>query len=456
MSQTTKKTGDLMERKVTVVTKNGEKIKINYLISDSGGQGDVYHVTLNGKNYAMKWYCKSPEDVIGGDQYGTIMGIHGEAKKPSDKFIWPLIVVTEQDPKPGKRFGYLMELLPDGYYEMLDFLRMDGDEKAVRFQSYNAMLVAGMNIAAAMQKLHLRGLSYKDLNPKNFMFHPATGDVLVVDNDNVSVDGKPCSVKGTKGYMAPEIPRSKYQKSPTRETDFFSLAVILYRLFFVDHPMEGKLWEKVAVCTDGAEDFLYAIKPVFHFDPKNNTNRPTDVFAPNALIRWKAMPQELKALFITSFTEGIDQPGKRLPENAWISTIAKTRDKLIRVVFAPGDQREQFVNFEDSRSVPNRCLGLKIGSNRIALYPQKAIYEISVDGNVHNYGKMLAGITYNKQLDSLMIRNMSDEIWRGYSPRTKQLTNVGKGQEYPIFPGVMIEFHKENPRIIGEIFNAKQ
>ena len=213
MSQTAKKTGELMKNKVTVVAANNEKVKLNYLISDKGGQGDVYHTTFRGKDYAMKWYCKNPDDVIGGDQYDTIMGIHGEEKKPSDKFIWPLIVVTEQNPEPGKQFGYLMELLPDGYYEMNDFLRMDSDEGAVRFQSYNAMLVAGMNIAAAMQKLHLRGLSYKDLNPKNFMFHPVTGDVLVVDNDNVSVDGKPCTVKGTPGYMAPEIPRSKYKNS---------------------------------------------------------------------------------------------------------------------------------------------------------------------------------------------------------------------------------------------------
>ena len=358
---------------------------------------------------------------------------------------------TEENPCDGKQFGYLMELLPENYYEMDDYLRMDGDASAVRFKSYNAMMVAGMNIAYAMQKLHLKGYSYKDLNPKNFALNPENGDALIIDNDNVSVDDGPCTVKGMKGYMAPEIPRSKYKKSPTRETDYYSLAVILYRLFFVDHPMDGKLWEKVALCTDEVEEFLYSLKPVFHFDPKNESNRPTEVYAPNVMCRWRAMPQEIRKLFVNAFTEGINYPGKRSPEGVWINTIAKCRDKLIRL----NATREQFINFDDVRSVPPRCLGIKIGSHKVALYPKKAVYQISVDGNHHQYGTMMAGITYNQQLDSLMIRNLTNHIWRGWSPKTRQLTDIGHGDEYPIFPGVMIEFQKENPRIIGEVFDAK-
>lgn len=451
MEKSNKKRGELIEKGVKVVSSGNAQVKVNYLISDAGGQGDVYHVSFNGHDYAMKWYCKNVDDVIGGQQYDTISDICGEDKRPSEKFIWPLFLVTEENPGKGKQFGYLMELLPENYYEMNDYLRMDGDASAVRFKSYNAMLVAGMNIAYDMQKLHLKGYSYKDLNPKNVALNPETGDALIIDNDNVSVDGSLCTVKGMKGYMAPEIPRSKYKKSPTRETDYYSLAIILYRLFFVDHPMEGKLWEKVALCTDEVEEFLYAIKPVFHFDPKNESNRPTEVYAPNAICRWRAMPQEIRMLFIKAFTEGIDHPGKRDPEGAWINTIAKCRDKLIRL----NAEREQFVNFDDVRSIPPRCLGIKIGGHRVALYPQKAIYQISVDGNQHQYGKIIGGITYNKQLDSLMIRNMTNTTWRGWSPKTKQLSDIPSGKEYPISLGVMIEFQKENPRIVGEIFDAR-
>ncbi len=448
MSTVGKKKGELIAHGTAVVTSNNARVTINHLISDSGGQGDVYHVTFRGHDYALKWYCKHPEDVIGGVQYQTISKICGEDKKTSSKFIWPLILVTETEPSDGKKFGYLMELLPEGYFEMEAFLRMDNDARAVRFKNYNAMLVAGMNIAAAMQKIHLKGWSYKDLNPKNFAIHPETGDILVVDNDNVSVDGDLCSVKGTKGYMAPEIPESNYQKNPTRETDYYSLAMILYRLFFVDHPMEGKAWEKYPLCTDKGEDHLYAINPVFHFDPQDDSNRPTEVYAPNALSRWRMFPTELRELFLKTFTEGIKQPKKRPPENAWIRMISKTRDKRIRI----NPEREQFVNFENQKSVLRRCLGLEIGKKKIALYPKKAVYQISIDGNDHQYLEMAGGITYNKELDKLMMRNLTKTVWRGYSPDTNQVTDIGKNQEFPLYPGVRIEFQNGKPSIVGKVF----
>ena len=449
MSMGGKNKGDVIEKGIVIVDRNNSKVAVNYLISDAGGQGDVYHVTFKGHDYAMRWYCKHTDDVIGGAQYTTISRICGEDKRPGGQFIWPLILVTEENPENGKRFGYLMELLPGGVHEMDDFLRMDGDPKAVRFKNYNSMLVAGMNFAAAMQRLHLKGLSYKDLNPKNFAIDPENGDVLVVDNDNVSIDGDLCSVKGTKGYMAPEIPRSNYRQNPGRETDYYSLATVLYRLFFVDHPMEGKAWADYPLCTDQVEDYLYAINPVFHFDPDDDSNRPTEVYAPNAGMRWRAMPQELRNLFVRTFTDGVDQPGARPPENEWIATIAKTRDKLIRLK----PDREQFVNFSDPRSIPQRCLGLKIGNNTIAVYPQKAVYAISIDGNVHQYASVSAGIVYDRNSDRLLIRNLTSRIWRCYSPVSGQLTDVGKGQEYPLEPGVMIEFQRDQPKIVGEIFD---
>lgn len=362
-------------------------------------------------------------------------------------------MVTEENPAKGKRFGYLMNLLPQGYKEMEDYLRKDADPKAARFKSYNAMLVAGMGIAKAMQDLHMKGWSYKDLNPKNFAINPESGDVLVVDNDNVSVDGDLCSVKGMRGYMAPEIPRSNYKLNPSMETDRYSLAVVLYRLFFVDHPMEGKAWEKYPLCTEKVEDYLYAIKPIFHFNPKDDSNRPTSAYAPNVSGRWKAdslFSKELRDTFITALTDGVEKPEKRLPELEWISVLSKTRDRLIR---RSNPERERFVNFENRASIPNGCLAMKIGSKCIALYPQKAIYEFTITGDTKQYAKVDGGIVYDKRIDRLALRNLTDQIWRCYSPKTKQLTDLSKGQEFPLEPGVAIEFHRENPKIIGEIFD---
>jgi len=444
--------GELIENNIRVVDENNTPITINRLISDKGGQGDVYHVTYKGADYALKWYCKHPDDVIGGAQHSTISKIYGENKKPSSRFIWPLFLVTEENPTKGKRFGYLMSLLPSGYSEMEDYLRGDNDPKAARFKSYNAMLVAGMGITKAMQDLHMKGWSYKDLNPKNFAINPETGDVLVVDNDNVSVDGDLCSVKGMRGYMAPEIPRSKYRLNPSMVTDRYSLAIVLYRLFFIDHPMDGKNWSDYPMVTDEVEDYLYSIQPVFHYDPKNDSNRPTPALTPNVEIRWNAKAlysKELRDTFTTALTEGIDNPGKRPTELEWMSVLARTRDRLIR--FPNG--AEQFVNFEDLKSIPPRTLGMKVGSKLIALYPGKAVYEFTLTGDTKQYAKVCAGITYNQQKDCLALRNLTDQIWHCRSPKAGQTVAIGQGQEFPLEPGAMIGIRRENPTIIGEIFD---
>ena len=446
--------GELIARGARLVTADGGEIALDALISDSGGQGDVYRVIYNGHPYALKWYNKHKSDVIGGDLYNNIVRLCA-TRQPSEKFIWPQIPVHEAGAgKNGDRFGYLMELFPSGYSEMSDFLRADGDPRAARFQSYNAMLATGLNVAAAMRELHLSlGMSYKDLNPKNFAFHPETGDILVIDNDNVSADGSPCGVSGMNGYMAPEIQRSKYQLRPYTRTDYYSLAVILFRLFFVDHPMEGRLWRKYPVITDHVEEYFYAMKPVFCFHPKDDSNRPDDVYAPNALRRWSVMPMELRNLFIEAFTDGIDAPNRRPTENAWINAISHARDKLIRIPVNTSRGKnwaEQFVNFEDPSSVPAGCMQLSLSSGfKIAVYPRKAIYEISVDGDAKRYNKIYAGVVYYPDRKRMGIRNLSGHEWNVEKPDGAAI--LKPGQETEIVSNMKIIFQQENERISGAI-----
>ena len=446
-----KREGEIIENGITIVDGNNAEVTVNYLISDAGGQGDVYHVTYKDKDYAMKWYCKHPDDVIGGPQYKIISRICGEENRPSDKIIWPLFLVTEEKPAIGKRFGYLMELIPDNYYDMVDYFRIDGDPKAVCFSSYHAMLNAGLNIAAAMRDIHIRGFVYQDFHPGNIVINPKNGDVFVVDNDNISVGGGLCTVWGTKGYMAPEIHNSNYEVYPAMETDRYSLAVVLYRLFFIDHPLEGKAWEKYPLHTVKVEDYLYAEKPVFHFDPENDSNRPSELYALNAFVRWRAMPKELRNTFTRTFTKGLFHPLERPTEGEWVDVISKARDSLILLE----DGREQFVNFDDIRTVPSGCLGMTICRNVWALYPGKEIYEMSVSRDYRQFAKVYADIVYDKEKDCMMIRNLSDKEWRGFVSETKQLTVISKGQDYEIKPGVMIEFQRDNPKIVGEIFDPR-
>lgn len=90
-------------------------------------------------------------------------------------------------------------------------------------------------------------------------FDPDTGDVLICDNDNVSANGiDNSSVYGTPRFMAPEIVMG--QAKPSRNTDLYSLAVLLFYMFMMGHPLEGKLEAEIKCMDIHAMNKLYGMR----------------------------------------------------------------------------------------------------------------------------------------------------------------------------------------------------
>jgi len=99
---------------------------------------------------------------------------------------------------------------------------------------------------------------------------PQGADTLI-PIENVTVDGEgEAFVDGTPRFMAPEIVRG--EAKPSTQTDLFSLAVLLFYLFMMHHPLNGKReWE--IHCLDlPAMRKLYGTEPVIIFDPNGNSD----------------------------------------------------------------------------------------------------------------------------------------------------------------------------------------
>src|ERR1051325_1345529 len=76
--------------------------------------------------------------------------------------------------------------------------------------SFRALATAGLELANSYLQLHARGLCYRDISFGNAFFDPYTGEILICDNDNVTVDNQSHSaVYGTPRFMAPEIVRGE-------------------------------------------------------------------------------------------------------------------------------------------------------------------------------------------------------------------------------------------------------
>ena len=456
----------------------GEDIKVLELISAEGGQGDVYKVSWKGGNYALKWYNRDgtyqqctkdtqkwscPKnvdqqanlDVVGSAQYDTICNLVRTPNPDPLSFKLPLVVVTEKgavskedEKRKEMLFGYMMELLPDDHFEMKDFLRSSDDPRQKTFASFHAMIWAGMNIVAAIRTLHLKGMSYKDLKPDNIAINPETGHVWMIDCDNISVDGKSCTVNGTRGYMAPEIVRSGFRLAPNIQSDQFSLAIVLFRLFYMDHPMEGKLWKKFPLITEDVEDELYCIHPIYNMNPQDKRNRPDKTYAPNVERRMAILPDVLREGFERTFINGIYNIHGRTPENSWLHILAKARDQL--VFLDPACKDDRVVRFNVKEKIPAGCLRMTIGKggHELALYPMQSIFKDIISGDVGEYNIRIGRAGISK--GTIIIQNLSGHPWEVYDPVAKKIGTVADNRWFRVLPGTQIQFDAVR-KVIGKV-----
>lgn len=182
-----------------------------------GGQGIVYKVDYEGTSFALKWYISECKSAFYANLENNVKN-----GAPNSSFLWPIAITS---PNQYGSFGYIMNLRPKNYEEIGAFMLAK-----THFASPGVLIEAALQICSAFQKLHIAGLSYQDMNDGNFFINPKTGDVLVCDNDNVAPNKVNMGIVGKSGYMAPEIVAK--EAMPDRYTDYFSLAVILFILFY--------------------------------------------------------------------------------------------------------------------------------------------------------------------------------------------------------------------------------
>lgn len=298
----------------TVALLNGKSCEIKKELG-RGGQGIVYQVEYDGRPYALKWYAVNP-----GQKFYQNLCDNASRTAPSPNFVWPLVVTK---PAEGS-FGYIMELRPSNYFDMSDFLL-----KKKEFTTVDAQLNACLQICKAFKDLHAEGLSYQDLNDGNFFIDPKTGDVLICDNDNVVPDNTNMGIIGKAGYLAPEIIEG--DKMPNRYTDYYSLAVCLFILIYMNRPFEGRKY--LSCPCDNNPDFakkLFGYESVFIMDSTDDSNRPVRGFHTNVINRWNIYPKQLQQAFCKTFSkEAQRDPTKRLMESSWIKILLQCRSLLI-------------------------------------------------------------------------------------------------------------------------------
>ncbi|HZK94131.1 MAG TPA: hypothetical protein VFC67_07980 [Prolixibacteraceae bacterium] len=407
----------------------------------SGGQGEVYQVSLQGQFYALKWYY--PKMATAEQKAGLENLIRIGA--PNNKFLWPKFLLTHPD---NNTFGYIMPLRLPQYKGINDLMRRRVEP------SFKALALAGVHLANSFLKLHAKGLCYRDISFGNLFFDPITGDIQICDNDNVTTNLDPfVSILGTPRFTAPEIVRG--EAHPSTSTDLFSLAVLMHYMLFVHHPLEGAQEAKIHAFDLPAMTNLYGKNPIYIYDPINITNRPVPGLHDNAIEFWKTYPTFIKQVFIDAFTIGLN-PNTRVMETVWRDNMARLRDSLIYCSCGAENFHDSTIYESTGRTticwscrkpttLPPR---LKVGKFLIMLNADTMLYPFHVDNSIGcEYSNQIAKVSQHPTNKNLWgLQNLSKDKWTVMTAEGA-ITEVMSGKNVSLINGIKINFGKTEGEI---------
>ncbi len=201
-----------------------------------GGEGSVYEV-VNDDKLVLKLYS----EVLSLPKVRKLKMMAASASGQLDGYTaWVKDVVIDQK---GNPCGFTMKKLVDFYPLHTLFGPMDR-KKIFPDKGYNFLVHVARNLATAFHTCHANGHIIGDVNEGNILVN-SQGMIMLIDCDSFQIkDGNSyffCEV-GIPRYTSPELlsKATFNQVVRTKNTDNFSLAVILFQLLFLGrHPFAG-------------------------------------------------------------------------------------------------------------------------------------------------------------------------------------------------------------------------
>ncbi len=399
----------------------------------SGSQGEVYEATANGQVYAIKWYFSqmATKEQLAGIQRLVKIG------PPNSSFLWPLELITTSS---KKGFGYVMPLRPKRFASIVDLMKRKADP------SFYALTRAAMELIESFRMLHAKQLCYRDISFGNLFFDPQTGEVLICDNDNIAFEQEVnTTVLGTPRFMAPEIVRG--ESLPDVDTDRFSIAVLLFYMFMIHHPLEGRLEASIKCFDLPAMRQLYGHKPLFIFDPISSANRPLPGLHDNALIYWNLYPDYFKQLFTQCFTKGLRQRQHRPDEAQWLEVLLKLQQSIVSCTCSAEnfyDHNKTCWSCQKSMLLP---LHLHLNGSLVVLREDTRLYQHQLQMHLPNKSTIslskthrAAKVTKHPHHPEIRgLQNLTEESWQVTTPKGHTF-EVPKGRSVTLEPGAKINF----------------
>ena len=215
----------LLQLRSTVQAASGHACTVETFLG-GGGQGEVYRALLDGKPLALKWYFPEQATPAQRQNLETLI----RKGPPNGQFLWPLELATSAN-APG--FGYLMPLREPRYKGIVDLM------KGRIEPSFRALATAGLQLAQASWNCTPRDCAIGTSPSATSSSTPTAAT-----SRSATTTTSPSTARATAASWAPRASSPRKwcgaKPSPSTQTDLFSLAVLLFYLFHIHHPLEGK------------------------------------------------------------------------------------------------------------------------------------------------------------------------------------------------------------------------
>lgn len=397
----------------------------------------MYRVSFDGHQIALKWYY--PQYLQSDLRLKERLESAIRLGAPTDHFLWPIELVESAD-RPD--FGYIMPLRETRFKGIVDMMKRRTEP------SFRAIVTACVYLAHNYHALHTKGLCYRDISFGNVFFDPDTGEVRICDNDNVDVNGKSGGILGTMRFMAPEIVRG--ESMPDQLTDLYSLAVLMFYMLVVHHPLEGMKESSIHAMDTPAMLKLYGTEPIFIYDPQDQSNRPDPKTHGNAISFWQLYPTFIRDRFCESFTVGLRDPGQRVRESIWRKDMARLRDAIL---YCGHCGMENFYDADALRAAGSAgtCWSCKrplqlpyrmrIGQAVVMLNHDSRLYRHHIsDDVVYDYTQPVAQVVQSPHDKHVWgLRNLTNTKW-SFTRADGSMGEVLPNQSLMLAPGVRVQF----------------
>lgn len=408
-----------MKKGDSIIGKNGVRYTIIEAVG-KGGQAKVWKVRdeTSKKLYACKDYRKNSQNVRENIEslikIGAIKDRNGNVL---DSVVMPITIVDGQ----GESFGYIMELV-----DLKDYTTLTKAwSKPGKYPTPSAICNIVKNFALFFERLHIgHGFCYKDVNEGNIFFNPKSGEIKIIDNDNIGLASKQ-TIKGTPYYMAPEVVLGK---NPNADSDKFSFAVFMYRLFTGSYPFAGPYTENYCLKHDvlindpETAKEIFGRNPVFVWHPTDKRNcieKFNDPQHRGQTACWKRLPQAVKDLFLKTFVTNLSEAraAERTSDVAWRNVFESLEKNLIECPHCKAKTFSELNRcFECEKPLPQKIRGvtflvLSAGENKkqMSLAVGAKVRGDKISKNLPSND--LIQIMYSERTKKIGARNLSQNVW---------------------------------------------